>query len=172
MSITCYITQPLVSNTTAHYKSTVSMILFAQVWTVQWSNTIPRWNVQLLVRIHLTWFHFNSLLRSFPQWLSTIIWSSWSIMIEWEVRKDKPKISFVQRCSTTTAWIFFWFLRVINGIESQFDTFPKFKFFDLSWIYCQVDLYRVLQGESLELELVSEIQPNQNWGTGIVNKHI
>ena len=38
----------------------VSMISFAHVCTVQWSNMIPRWNVWLLLRIHLTWFHFNS----------------------------------------------------------------------------------------------------------------
>ena len=37
----------------------VSMISFAQVWTVQWSDTIPCQNVQFQVRIHLTWFHFN-----------------------------------------------------------------------------------------------------------------
>ena len=97
----------------------------------------------------------SCLLRSFPQCLSTIIQFSWLIMIEWEVRKDRPKMSFVQRCGTTTAQfngtIFFWFPRVINGIQSQFNTFPKFKFFDFPWIYCQVDLYRVLQGELLEL---------------------
>ena len=36
-------------------------------WTVLWSNTVPKWNVQLLVRIHLTWFHFNIHLSS---WLT------------------------------------------------------------------------------------------------------
>ena len=59
VSITWYITQPLVSDTTAHYQSAVSMISFAQTWTAQWSDTIPSWNVQLIVRIHLTWFCFN-----------------------------------------------------------------------------------------------------------------
>ena len=34
----------------------VSMTSFASVITVQWSNTIPSWNVQLLCRIHLTLF--------------------------------------------------------------------------------------------------------------------
>ena len=38
----------------------VSMISFAQVWTVQWSETIPSWNVCFQVRIHLTWVHFNN----------------------------------------------------------------------------------------------------------------
>ena len=32
----------------------VSMISFASAVTVQWSNTIPSWNAQLLVGIHLT----------------------------------------------------------------------------------------------------------------------
>ena len=35
------------------------MISFAQVWTVQWSDTITSWNVQFQVGIHFTWFHFN-----------------------------------------------------------------------------------------------------------------
>ena len=39
----------------------VSMILFTQVWTVQWSDTIPSWNVQFQLGIHLTWFCFNRL---------------------------------------------------------------------------------------------------------------
>ena len=55
MSITWCITQPLVSNTTAHYQSAVSMISFTQTWIAQWSDTVPKRNVQLLVGIHLTW---------------------------------------------------------------------------------------------------------------------
>ena len=55
-----YINQPLVRLLTVHYQSTVSMISFAQVWTVQWSNTIPSWNVWFLVRIYLTLFHFKN----------------------------------------------------------------------------------------------------------------
>ena len=43
--------KPLVRLTTVHYQSTVSMISFAQVLTVQWSNTIPCQNVQFQVRI-------------------------------------------------------------------------------------------------------------------------
>ena len=63
VSIVWYINQPLVSDTTVHYQSTVSMISFAQTWTAQWSDIIPSQNIQLLVRIHLTWlwFHFNRL---------------------------------------------------------------------------------------------------------------
>ena len=43
--------KPLVRLTTAHYQSAVSMISFAQVLTVQWSDTIPCQNVQFQVRI-------------------------------------------------------------------------------------------------------------------------
>ena len=43
--------KPLVRLTTAHYQSAVSMISFAQVLTVQWSNIIPCQNVQFQVRI-------------------------------------------------------------------------------------------------------------------------
>ena len=48
--------KPLVRLTTVHYQYAVSMISFAQVLTVQWSDTIPCWNVQFQVRII---FHFN-----------------------------------------------------------------------------------------------------------------
>ena len=51
VSITLYINKPLVRLTTAHYQSTVSMISFAQVLTVQWSDTIPCRNVQFQVGI-------------------------------------------------------------------------------------------------------------------------
>ena len=37
----------------------VSMMSFTLVLTVQWSDTIPSQNVQLFIRIHLTWFCFN-----------------------------------------------------------------------------------------------------------------
>ena len=60
VSITWYITQPLVSFTTAHYQSAVSMISFAQVWTVQWSDTIPKQNVWFSIGIHLTLFRFDT----------------------------------------------------------------------------------------------------------------
>ena len=43
--------QPLVRLTTVHYQSAVSMISFAQVLTVQWSDTIPCQNVRFQVRI-------------------------------------------------------------------------------------------------------------------------
>ena len=46
VSITLYINKPLVRLTTAHYQSAVSMISFAQVLTAQWSDTIPKRNVQ------------------------------------------------------------------------------------------------------------------------------
>ena len=46
VSITLYINKPLVRLTTVHYQSAVSMISFAQVLTVQWSDTIPCRNVQ------------------------------------------------------------------------------------------------------------------------------
>ena len=49
---------------TAHYQSTVSMISFAQVWTAQWSDTIPCQNVWFTVRIHLTLFRFNKYFNS------------------------------------------------------------------------------------------------------------
>ena len=45
------LSKPLVRLTTAHYQSTVSMISFAQVLTVQWSNTIPCRNVRFPVGI-------------------------------------------------------------------------------------------------------------------------
>ena len=45
--------------TTVHYQSTVSMISFAQVWTAQWSDTIPSRNVWFSIGIHLTLFRFN-----------------------------------------------------------------------------------------------------------------
>ena len=45
------LSQPLVRLTTVHYQSAVSMISFAQVLTVQWSDTIPCQNVQFQVRI-------------------------------------------------------------------------------------------------------------------------
>ena len=45
---------------TVHYQSAVSMISFAQVWTVQWSDTIPSRIVQFTIGIHLTLFHFNT----------------------------------------------------------------------------------------------------------------
>ena len=45
VSITLYINKPLVRLTTAHYQSAVSMISFAQVSTVQWSDTIPCRNI-------------------------------------------------------------------------------------------------------------------------------
>ena len=51
VSITLYINKPLVRLTTAYYQSAVSMISFAQVLTVQWSNTIPSWNAQFQVGI-------------------------------------------------------------------------------------------------------------------------
>ena len=43
--------KPLVRLTTAHYQSTVSMILFAQVLTAQWFDTIPCQNVQFQVGV-------------------------------------------------------------------------------------------------------------------------
>ena len=43
--------KPLVRLTTAHYQSAISMISFAQVLTVQWSDTIPCRNVQFPLRI-------------------------------------------------------------------------------------------------------------------------
>ena len=43
--------KPLVRLTTVHYQSAVSMISFAQVLTVQWSDTISCWNVWFQVRI-------------------------------------------------------------------------------------------------------------------------
>ena len=46
-----YINKPLVRLTTVHYQSAVSMISFAQVLTVQWSDTIPKRNVQFQVGI-------------------------------------------------------------------------------------------------------------------------
>ena len=54
------LTQPLVRLTTVYYQSTVSMISFAQVQTVQWSNTIPCQNVRFTYGIHLTLFRFNN----------------------------------------------------------------------------------------------------------------
>ena len=59
VSITLYITQPLVRILLWFINPSVSMISFAQVWTAQWSNTIPCWNVQFQVGIHLTSFCFN-----------------------------------------------------------------------------------------------------------------
>ena len=49
--------KPLVKLTTAHYQSAVSMISFAQVLTVQWSNTIPCWNVWF----HISWYSISTL---------------------------------------------------------------------------------------------------------------
>ena len=60
MSIIWYITQPLVRMLLWIINLSLSMISFAQVWTVQWSDTIPSWNVQFQVRIHLTQFHFKN----------------------------------------------------------------------------------------------------------------
>ena len=51
VSITLYINKPLVRLTTVHYQSAVSMISFAQVLTAQWSDTIPKWDVQFQVGI-------------------------------------------------------------------------------------------------------------------------
>ena len=51
VSITLYINKPLVRLTTAHYQSAVNMISFAQVLTVQWSDTIPKRNVRFQVGI-------------------------------------------------------------------------------------------------------------------------
>ena len=58
--------------TTAHYQSAVSLISFTQVWTAQWSDTIPSQNVWFQVGIHLTLFHFNTPTK--PNY-SMIIWS-------------------------------------------------------------------------------------------------
>ena len=51
VSITLYINKPLVRLITAHYQSAVSMISFVQVLTAQWSDTIPKQNVQFQVGI-------------------------------------------------------------------------------------------------------------------------
>ena len=68
VSITWYITQPLVRMLLWIINLSVSMISFAQVWTVQWSDTIPCQNVQFQVRIHLTWFCFNTPLNWTIPW--------------------------------------------------------------------------------------------------------
>ena len=76
----------------------------------------------------------SCLLRSFLQCLSTIVQASWSIMIEWEARKDKPKMSFMQRHGTTTAQMFFdsqeWSTEYnfssMHSPNSTFLTFPEF----------------------------------------------
>ena len=53
------LSKPLVILNAVHYQSGVIMISFAQVSTVQWSNTIPSQNIWFQVRIDLTLFHFN-----------------------------------------------------------------------------------------------------------------
>ena len=59
VSITWYINQPLVRRLLQIINLSVSKISLAQVYTAQWSDTIPCQNVQFQVRIHLTQFCFN-----------------------------------------------------------------------------------------------------------------
>ena len=60
-----------------HYQSAVNMISFAQVWTAQWTDTIPSRNVRFTIRIHLTLFCFNTHVHSNHFWpkLYILIWS-------------------------------------------------------------------------------------------------
>ena len=75
VSITWYITQPLVRLTTAHYQSTVSMISFAEVFTVQWSDTIPSQNVWFQVGItsHDILFQHSPLVQRTPEFIKSVI---------------------------------------------------------------------------------------------------
>ena len=66
VSITLYITQPLVRILLWIINPSVSMISFAHVFIAQWSDTVPSRNVWFQVRIHLTLFHFNTSLPCGP----------------------------------------------------------------------------------------------------------
>ena len=60
VSITWYITQPLVRMLLQIINPSVNMISFAQVCAAQWSGTVSSPNVWFIPGIHLTLFRFNN----------------------------------------------------------------------------------------------------------------
>ena len=129
MSITWYIIQPLVMY--AAVNQSVSMISFAQVHTVQWSNTIPSWNVQLLVRIHLTWFCFNTPTQ--PNY-SKITWLLTSTVPLDDWQGLGGQICWIVNLSNMKRFYDLIFILFLNIVMSNIDMFGLM--FNC-WIYCE-----------------------------------
>ena len=94
----------------------VSIMSYCTGCTVQWSDTIPSWNVWLLVRIHLTWFHFNTPTQPNYSW-----WSNFGPKF--------PHFDDWQGLGEQISWVFF--SSDVDGSTILFYTVP---------LYCQMSI--------------------------------
>ena len=116
-----------------HYQSAVRMISFAQVWAVQWSDTIPSQNVQFQVRIDLTLFHFNtptelnySKIIQFWTWIVPLWWLArtwWTDWLDYQFQQHGkvlwPYFHTVPECNDVEyqcVWFDVWLLDLLWGI--------------------------------------------------------